>query len=63
MAEEEKVDFDSFTLISTSDEGGGGVGGLVDKFQMGKEWLQKKQSGIQYKYIYIYYTCNDVVIG
>ena len=46
MAEEEKVDFDSFTLISTSDEGGGGVGGLVDKFQMGKEWLQKKQSGI-----------------
>lgn len=41
MAGEEDKDFDSFTLISTTDDG---KGGLSEKLKAGKEWLQQKQA-------------------
>lgn len=41
MADEESLDLDSFTLISTSTDDGGS---LVDKFKKGKEWIQNTQA-------------------
>lgn len=40
MAEEEPLD--SFTLISTSNEG---TNAFIDKLNFGKEWIQERQSG------------------
>lgn len=41
MAGEEDNDFDSFTLISTTD---GSKGGFSEKLKAGKEWIQRKQA-------------------